>query len=265
MVTASVGFQCPECANAGAKGQRLVDVHRRRTRPVVTITLIAINVAVFVLASVSQARLSPTGVSGDVNSDYGLFSACVGNGEWWRLVTSGFLHAGVLHLAMNMWALYVLGSVLEVELGKARYLLVYFVSLLGGALGVVMVDRMGSPGLTVGASGAIFGLLGALVVLQLSRGVNPLASGLAGVIGINLVITFAIPGISIGGHIGGLLVGGLVGAMLLLGGKPLHQQPDGEQIGRSVAVGAVGASCLFVALVVAQSIFAPQALFLCPA
>jgi membrane associated rhomboid family serine protease len=263
MVTASVGFQCPECARQGAAQQRLVDVHRRATTPYVTYALIALNVAVFLVGSVVAERVTAGGVGGDFTARFGVYTPCVGQGQWYRLITGGFLHAGFLHVAMNMWALWVLGPPLEVALGRVRFVILYAVSLLGGALGVVVVDRLGDPALTVGASGAIFGLLGALVLLQRSRGIGFTQSGLAGVIGLNLLITFAIPGISIGGHIGGLVVGAAAAAVMLEG-RPLAAQAEGEQVARSVAAAVVGLGCLTLALVLAQAIAAPP-FFSCPA
>jgi membrane associated rhomboid family serine protease len=266
MVTASVGFQCPECAHQGAKQQRLVDVHRRATVPYVTYTLIAINVAVFIVGAIAdhQANVGLSGASGSFTDKFGMFSPCVGQGQWYRLITGGFLHAGFLHIAFNMWALFVIGRPLEAALGRLRFSLLYGVSLLGGALGVVVVDRLGTPGLTVGASGAIFGLFGALAVMQYEAGMNPLRSGLGFIIGINLLLTFTIPGISIGGHIGGLLVGGAAAA-LLVRGRPLMSQSQNEQLGRNIAIGVLGLACLAIALVVAHSMAVSPSQLACPA
>ena len=163
-----------------------------------------------------------------------------------------------------MWALFVIGRPLEAALGRLRFALLYGVSLLGGALGVVIVDRLGTPGLTVGASGAIFGLFGALAVIQYEAGMNPLRSGLGFIIGINLLFTFTIPGISIGGHIGGLLVGA-AGAALMIRGRPIMSQSQNEQLGRSVAIGVLGLACLGIALVIASSMAIPATQLLCPA
>src|SRR5690606_4282942 len=122
----------------------------------------------------------------------------------WRVITGAFLHAGLLHLGMNMLLLWLLSQELEPALGKARFLVLYATSLLGGSFGVLVVSPL-SP--TVGASGAVFGLMGALVVFQLRAHQNPWRSGIGGLVLINLVLTFAVPGISIGGHVGGLLAG----------------------------------------------------------
>lgn len=186
------------------------------SRPVVTITLIAINAAALVLDLATSHSLDLWGAtSGGSLSSKGLLvgAALDGNqpvgvayGEWWRIITGGFLHAGLVHLAMNMLVLWLLGSQLESALGRIRYLALYITCLIAGAFGVLLVSPTAA---TVGASGAIFGLMGAAFAAQHARGIDPWRSGLGGLLVLNLVITFAIPGISIGGHIGGL-VGGLV-------------------------------------------------------
>jgi membrane associated rhomboid family serine protease len=135
----------------------------------------------------------------------------VADGEVYRLVTAGFLHAGFFHLLVNMYSLYILGTLVEPAVGRARYLLIYFVALLAGSFGALLLTP-NSP--TVGASGAIFGLMGAGVIIMRNRGIDPMQSGLPLWIGINLVFSFAVPGISIGGHIGGLIGGALAAAAL---------------------------------------------------
>jgi len=234
LVQASVGSQCPDCIKQGRPDARTRARFWSARQPIlVTMTLIAINVAVFLLVllvSREPAALSGgvtdmhlrLGVSKDVlvqpiawqSDDGGLF-VTEPNG-WYRLVTSGFLHFGVLHLAFNMYFLYVLGQMLEPALGRVRFLLLYFASLLGGSLGVILFD---SGGITAGASGAVFGLLAAAAVGLWRRGVNPLTTGIGATLILNLFITFAIPGISIGGHIGGMVAGGICGAVML---APAH-------------------------------------------
>jgi membrane associated rhomboid family serine protease len=118
---------------------------------------------------------------------------------------------GFLHIATNMFSLYILGSLLEPAVGKLRFGLIYAVSLLAGSFGALVLTP---NGFTVGASGAIFGLMGAALVVMRNRGISPMESGLGLWIGLNLLITFTIPGISIGGHIGGLIGGALAGAVL---------------------------------------------------
>jgi membrane associated rhomboid family serine protease len=135
----------------------------------------------------------------------------VADGEVWRIVTAGFFHAGFFHLFFNMFALYILGGMLEPAVGRFRFGLIYFVSLLAGSFGALVAEPT-AP--TVGASGAIFGLMGAAVVIMRNRGINPMESGLGFWILLNLLITFTVPHISIGGHVGGLIGGGLAAALL---------------------------------------------------
>ena len=212
MSTASVGFHCPECARTGQQ-----NVYTRSNwsdslhRPVVAQALVAVNALVFLAGLAVTSRNAVAGRGGFI-LDGGLLAHDVAAGDWWRIVTSGFLHAGMLHLLFNMLALFNLGSVLEPVLGRVRFVAVYVVSLLTGSFGVLLLSP---DARTVGASGAVFGLMGALVIAQRARGIDPWSSGIGTVIGINLLITFTIPGISIGGHIGGL-VGGLVCSWVLL-------------------------------------------------
>jgi membrane associated rhomboid family serine protease len=212
MTQASIGFHCPDDAKAGR--QRVYTAQTLPglvTKPVVTLGLIAVNVAVFVVG-LGMGEDVTGGGRDSLTTDGGLFGPLVDQGEWYRLLTSGFLHASILHIGFNMYLLYLLGQQLEPVLGRVRFGLVYLFALLSGALGVLLVSPRD---LTVGASGAVFGLMGVAVVLQRSRGISPFDSGLGGLILINLVITFLVPNISIGGHIGGL-VGGLVAGWLLI-------------------------------------------------
>jgi membrane associated rhomboid family serine protease len=199
MITAPVGFQCPSCVKGAPKVRSLTSLQRD---PHVTWTIIAVNVAVFVLAMSRP----------DIRNDFALFGPAVADGEWWRLFTGGFLHAQFpLHLGFNMLVLYQLGSMLEPQLGRARFLALYAVGLLGGALGALLL----SPDvMTVGASGAVYGLLGATVAIMRRRGIDVMQSGLGGLLLVNLFLTFVIPGISVGGHLGGLVAGAAAGGLL---------------------------------------------------
>jgi membrane associated rhomboid family serine protease len=137
----------------------------------------------------------------------------VSQGEYWRLVTGGFLHiTNPLHLLFNMYILYWLGQMLEPSLGHVRFLALYFTSLLAGAFGALLLAPADQA--TVGASGAVFGLMGAAFVLQRAQGINPMQSGLGPVIILNLFLSVLVPGVSIGGHLGGL-VGGVLVALAL--------------------------------------------------
>jgi membrane associated rhomboid family serine protease len=175
----------------------------------VTVALVAVNVIVFII-TLAQGPGSQPG--GEVYEKGALFSSIpflpgegVAHGEWWRLFTSMFLHGSFLHIAFNMFALWWLGSVVETSLGAVRYLLLYVASGLAGSAGAIIFAPH-AP--TVGASGAIFGLLGALLVLEYLQ-TGSFAGQAMTLIILNLALSFAVPNISIGGHIGGL-IGGLL-------------------------------------------------------
>jgi len=236
MHQASVGFHCPECAKSGA--QKVVRASQLKTRPIVTQILIALNVVIFLagIGSGLQTRDS-------VVIDYGLISQTpfgvpvgVGAGELYRLVTSGFLHINIIHIAFNMLALYQLGNLLEPAFGRARFAAVYFTSMLIGSLGVVLVtpDR-----LTVGASGAVFGLMGFAFMALRARGIDPFSTGLGGTIIINLIITFTLSSfISVGGHVGGLIGGAICGYVVTDLG-PRYLRDDRAILGAVVGLGVL--------------------------
>jgi membrane associated rhomboid family serine protease len=240
MSTASVGFHCPECSKTGSQ-----KVYTRATwsdalhRPVVAQVLIAVNVAVWL----AGAALDNGG--GGFIVDGGLFGPSVADGEWWRIVTSGFLHSTrPMHLLFNMLALWSLAGVLEPALGRLRFGVLYGFSLLAGSLGVLVLSP---DSLTVGASGAVFGLMGALLVAHWARGIDPWSSGLGGVLLVNLLITFTVPRISVGGHLGGL-AGGLLAAWILLDVGPKAFKQAWAPVAVVVALGgAVVAASLAVA------------------
>jgi membrane associated rhomboid family serine protease len=207
MNQASVGFHCPECVKA--TGQRVFTAGQLRTRPIVTQVVIGLCLAA---AAYEVVRGGPQPSPQELVDLGALFGPLVAAGEWWRLVTVGFLHANAIHLGFNMLVLWRLGQVLEPSLGRVRFAAVYVVSLLAGSLGIMLLQPNAA---TVGASGAVFGLFGAAMAAQRAQGVNPLEGPLAGLIMVNLLFTFLIPGISIGGHLGGL-AGGLVSGWVLV-------------------------------------------------
>ena len=200
-VDASVGFQCRECVRGASA---TVPVPRTefggslvRDGALVTKVLIGINVAVWLLHYVLSAATL---------DDLYMYGPGVADGQWYRVITSVFFHTAPLHIAMNMWSLWVLGPPLERLLGRWRFLALYLVSGLAGSALILVAAPYTA---TLGASGAIFGLLGALLVIQRRRG-GQLGPILAIVV-VNLVATFSIPGISWQAHIGGLVAGALVG------------------------------------------------------
>jgi len=255
MVQAAVGFHCPECSRGGRQRVYTTRTLGQLNRPVVTQALIAVNAAVFMLGVSAGDQVGGffSSTLGRFGLDWGLLgsgstraggSLGVANGEWYRLVTGGFLHAGALHLLMNMAALWFLGSSLEQALGRVRFGVVYVASLLAGSLGVMIA----SPHqITVGASGAIFGLLGVMVAAQRARGINIWQSGIGSLLVINLLFTFAVPSISIGGHVGGLL-GGLVCGQII--GK---LAPKGQGNLATFLCAVIGIACFAGALVAAQA------------
>lgn len=232
MHQASVGFHCPECVRSG-KQKVIRGVQAFVVQPVVTQVLIGVNVAMFLIGCVVDksfsigfgtddgwwqthlslfARFWAHGNQLYVGPVPGTHEVGVGAGEVYRLATAGFLHAGLLHIGMNMYALWILGRVTEQVAGRARYLTIYGVALVTGGLGALLLTP-NSP--TVGASGAIFGLMGAIFIHQRAQGVPFRHSPLLPVLLINLLITFGVPGISIGGHVGGLIGGAAAGWILL--------------------------------------------------
>jgi membrane associated rhomboid family serine protease len=214
MHTASVGFHCPACVAAGRQTVHTAHTLRARRDPILTKVLIGLNVLAF-LAVMNGGELYRDGllIGGGLDlRDGGLVLIGVDTGEWWRLVTGGFLHANLVHIGFNMFLLWLLGSELEPFLGRLRFGLLYATSLLAGSFGVMLLAPH-QP--TVGASGAVFGLMGAMVVAQRALGIDPWQSGIGSLVAINLVFTFLVPNISIGGHLGGLLGGALTGFVLI--------------------------------------------------
>lgn len=223
MISAPVGFQCPECVKRAPAVRSLRSLRRD---PYVTMALIGLNVLAYL----------PTMGGADAARDLGLFGPAVADGEWWRIVTSGFLHFGIFHIGFNMVLLWWLGGMLEPAVGRVRFGLLYAASLLAGSLGVLLVDPLA---LTGGASGAVFGLMAAAFVFHRRRGIDPMQSGIGGLIVLNLVFTFARPGISIGGHVGGLIGGALVGALM--------EATDGSRDRRLLGTAAVAGITLALA------------------
>jgi membrane associated rhomboid family serine protease len=207
-------MRCPECSQQRTRVVRGVGEASLASNAPATIALIAINVAVF-LAEVAGGGggLTPRGSSLIFN--FGLFGPSVAEGEWYRLATSGFLHANLFHIGFNMFALYFLGRILEPGIGTPRFIVVYFVSLFAGSFGAILFSP---DSLTIGASGAIFGIFGATFVIARHRGIAGLASSVGIILVLNLVFTLGRPEISIGGHLGGL-VGGVLCALLIVAGE----------------------------------------------
>jgi membrane associated rhomboid family serine protease len=238
-------MRCPECSRQRTKVKAMAAA---TNEPTLTYILIGICVVLQLGSIFSGAGAGGGGLGGStLVRDGGLYAQAVANGEVYRLVTAGFLHAGLLHLAFNMYALYILGSLLEPAVGRLRFGLIYFVSLLGGSLGALLV----SPNsLTVGASGAIFGLMGAALVIMRSRGIGVMESGIGVFLALNLLITFAVPGISIGGHLGGLAAGAICGLVLYELPHRVRQLPA---LAPTLLAGAIGVATVVASLAVSNA------------
>jgi membrane associated rhomboid family serine protease len=213
MTPTPVGMRCPECARQRTKVTRGAVAPGRYDAPA-TYVLIALNVAAY-LAEIAGGGGGLSPGSSSVPVDFGLYGPYVAEGEWYRLLTSGFLHASIIHIGFNMFALYFLGRLLEPGIGTARFVALYLASLLAGSLGATLLSP---DSLTIGASGAVFGIFGATFVIARSRGMESVASSIGVVLLLNLAITFGNPEISIGGHLGGL-AGGVLCAFFVLAGE----------------------------------------------
>lgn len=244
MINAPVGFQCPSCV---AQAPRVHTMRSLAPKPIVTLALVAVSVALFVPSLAAGGGID--GASSELIARLALFGPAVAAGEWWRLVTSGFLHFGLIHLGFNMVLLYQLGSMLEPALGRVRFAALYATALLAGSFGALLLQP---DARTAGASGAVYGLMGAAFIGMRRRGIDPMQSGIGGLLLINLLLTFAIPGISIGGHLGGL-AGGAVAATVLFA-------TEGPDAVRRVA-GVAGCAALATAAVVGSVLTATTSLW----
>src|SRR3954467_14219523 len=212
MTPTSVGMRCPECSRDKT---RVVRRAYAGGDPILTYTLIGMNVLAYVGTLVSGSSVGGSLGGNSLLEKAALNGPAVADGEVWRIVTSGFMHYGTLHLLFNMYALYILGQMLEPTIGRMRFTIIYFVSLLSGSVGALILSPNAH---TAGASGAVFGLRGAAILGRRRRGINPLESGLGVWLFLNLAITFTVSNISVGGHIGGLIGGGGAGGGV--GGRP---------------------------------------------
>jgi len=247
LVQAAVGSHCLDCAKASRKDvATTVRFWNARQHTLVTYALMAVNVAVF--AYVAAADPETLGGRNRVSReqfDLGLntFFLQDGRDDWYRLVTSGFLHFGIIHLAFNMLLLYQLGQLLERSLGRVNFALLYAAGLLGGSLGVLLQDE---PAITGGASGAVFGLMAAAAIGLQRQGVSVFSTGIGTTLMLNLFITFAIPGISIGGHLGGAAAGAICGFVMLAPKWKGYPSWTRWATPMAVAVGSVLVSVLVV-------------------
>ena len=244
-------MKCPDCAGGPRPGSvtdraRGLDLGVKTGGAPVTVGIIALCVAIAIIELAQGVTLS--GANAGIAVDLGLFGPFVAEGQWYRIITSAFVHAGLIHLLFNMIVLWWLGGALERYAGSLRFGAIYLASIIWGAAGALL---FAPNALTVGASGGIYGLMAALLVLERQQGIALLGSSVGIFLLLNLGITFIIPGISIGGHLGGL-VGGFLAALALsaLGrGHMAYGRMAPAVIGGMAAVLAGGfALAVFVAL-----------------
>jgi len=240
MRPASVGFQCPDCV---AAGQASIRRPRRTTAARVTVAklgpvtagLIAVNVLAFVVTVATAGGQIMANFRSPIFADLATAPFLIADGQWWRMLSGAFLHYGLTHLAVNMFSLYILGRDLEHYLGSLRYAAIYFLSAIGGSVAVLFFS---TPfGAVAGASGAIFGLLGATGVAMYQRKAN--LRSLVAILAINVFISF-LPGISLAAHAGGFLIGAAAGAIVIYG----------KRRSQTILAGLVGLGAVLIALTV---------------
>jgi membrane associated rhomboid family serine protease len=242
MTNSPVGMRCPECARQTTKVRKIRSTSHRGYEA--TIALIAINVIVFIAEGSGVFTLT-----GETNNSWLLNHGFLAAPQievlhqYYRLLTSGFLHLDILHIAMNMYVLFWVGRLLEPAIGRARFLAIYFTGLLAGSLGVMIAAPLDG---SAGASGAIFGLMGAAFAEAHRRGADQVRNQLVILIVINLVLTLSIPGISIGAHIGGL-IGGALATLAFHQGDRMRSPAAGY-----AACVALAAIAVAVAIVIAD-------------
>jgi membrane associated rhomboid family serine protease len=255
-----VGMRCPECAGDGQQVRHAGGTAGRGGQTPATFTLIGVNVALFVGQLAAGGGATSFDGGGSLFTEGALCGNAIGSGgfcgnvlteggEWWRIITGGFLHGGFLHLALNMFVLYILGTLIEPAIGTVRMVAIYFVALVAGSLGALLLSDPAQ--FTVGASGAIYGLFGATIIVARDRGLNQIVSQLGFWLVLNLVLTFSVPGISVGGHLGGL-VGGAVAALVVLTAE--RRSAGRSMLGLELtALSALAVAFFAVAVVVANS------------
>ena len=226
MTSASVGFQCPDCVGAGAAQQRqpVTPVGAPiKEKPTVTYVLIAVNLAIFGLAWMS-------GLDAAI-SQWGMWPAGIAQGEWWRLFTSAFLHGGFLHILFNMYILFIVGAPLERLMGHLRYGVLYLAAAFGGAVASYAFNSANT--LSVGASGAVFGIMGAFAVagFKLRYDIKQILF----LVGFNLVIGFVLTGVDWKAHVGGLVTGVLIAAVFFY--APRNKRTVVQVLGVLVVLG----------------------------
>ncbi|MEC3974556.1 rhomboid family intramembrane serine protease [Amycolatopsis sp. H20-H5] len=245
---AAVGFQCTDCIQgarrqdraqqkqyqAAGLGQRTIAGVRPPKSVLVTPILFAVNVLVFLVTVVQAKSPMDNNVSSLFQWGELWLPATLEGNEWWRVFTSGFLHYGLIHIAANMFSLWMVGRPLELVFGRARFVTLYFVAMLGGSAANLLFDNLDSAP-SVGASGALLGLIGAYGVIVIKERLNP--TWLIINLVLNVYVTFQVPGISIFAHLGGFVLGGLATVALLY--APEKDKLRWQVVGIAVLVVAV--------------------------
>jgi len=244
MTFGPVGIKCPDHSGKAQGARRVVQSVQQRTSRnpgIVTMTLIAVDVGIYLLQLAGGASMNAN--SGWIFEHGALYGPLVATGDWERLITAAFLHYGPIHLGMNMLALWWIGRPLENWLGPVRYLLLYLVAGLAGSAGALIANP---TAVTVGASGAIFGILGAAIVLERQQ-TYVLGGSAITLLVVNLAFTFAVPGISIGGHLGGLAGGALAILALSRLGKrsAIYGRFDVVSIASLLAIGVLSVAVAY--------------------
>ena len=205
MRSASIGYQCPACASDSTPVIKGINRNRfipnQKNTPVTKFLSISL-IAIFLLQELTGTLLVKS---------FALFAPLVTSGEWWRLISAGFLHGSIIHLLFNVYILWVIGSQLESIVGKVKFIIIFFVSLLGGSVASYLFSPFGSY--SIGASGAIFGLMGAMLVLGRKRDLD--ISQITTLVVINVVIGFVLSGIDWRAHLGGLAAGAFITWVLI--------------------------------------------------
>ena len=252
MTPTPVGMRCPECANQRTRVVRNPTGTASAVAFPATAVLIGINVIMF-LIEVAKGSGGFYSIEGLVVYELGgLFGPAVHiNHDWWRIFASGFLHFGIIHIGLNMYLLFILGRLLEPAVGTARFTFIYFASLVAGSFVALLIEP---NSLGAGASGAIFGVLGATFVIARGRRLDQIAGQIGGLIIFNLIFTFIDGHISIGAHVGGLVAGVLCGLLIVAGeqgryGRGLDRK---QRLGIELAaIAALGILSFILALAVA--------------
>jgi membrane associated rhomboid family serine protease len=241
MTPTPVGMRCPECARQRTRVTQGVGEASLLSSAPATVILIALNVIAFLAEIASGGGGIDVGGS-SAALDFGLYGPLVAEGEWYRLITGGFLHSGLIHIGFNMFALYFLGRMLEPSIGTPRFVGIYVASLFGGAFGALLLDP---NALTIGASGAVFGIFGATFVIARGRGIDSVAGTIGVILLLNLAISFGSPRISLGGHLGGLAAGAICALVIIAGERgmlgPRHTVAELVAIVAVAVVSIVGA------------------------